>query len=307
MSGVGSDSTLAGAGAAMLAAFLWSTYYIFIHYLGAYSPLILFSIPSIIGGLLFLFLAAVTGRRLIAVRHRHFILPSAGYFASQMVIIISALLNGGVITAVFILIGDALLSPLLVFMLGWNRAVPKKSIFVPGVVILMLSASLLSLYGHLVKVQSFTGMTALVFTPVFTSLYFIYTDRSIMQEGVSAVLAPAFLIPGLLSLPFLAFYGRIPVISPRDIFLFLSIGATSMFAGYLLFFEASRISTFVLSSVLMSMIPVFTLLLSVSLISGRISTIAFPLTAAAVLGAVLCTLSYTHAEVASTESAGGVL
>ena len=50
----------AGSSVAVLSAFVWSTYYVFLHMLGSTSYFSIFLYPSLVGGALFLIYGAVS-------------------------------------------------------------------------------------------------------------------------------------------------------------------------------------------------------------------------------------------------------
>jgi drug/metabolite transporter (DMT)-like permease len=299
----------AGSSLAVMAAFFWSTYYIFLHMIGGADAFTVFIYPSLVGGLLFVLYGFIAdGGIRLPERKADLLIPALGYLSSQIVIILSARINGGVLTSTFVLVGDAILSPAIIFALGRNRFIPRFSLFTPGLLLLVVSALVLSVYGGRFAVHSVIGLALIVADPVLVSLFYVYLNGRIMIDGMARILAPTFLVSSLISVPlFLLIYPSIPADVPgMNEFLILAvIGVTSMFAGYYLFFAASRISGFTLSSILMSMIPVFTLILSAAFISVPLTFSSVVLVFVAVFGASLCTISFSEGRSKETAGSGG--
>ncbi|MBX8631605.1 MAG: DMT family transporter [Candidatus Thermoplasmatota archaeon] len=292
---------IVGSVVAVAAAFVWSTYYIFLHMLGSASSFALFAYPSVVGGLSFIAFGFFSGGGIkLPSRKADIFVPATGYLSSQIVIILSARINGGVLTSTFILVGDAILSPVIIFALGRNRFVPNFSLFLPGLLVLVASAIALSVYGGRFGVHSLPGLILIIADPVLISFFYVYINGRIQADGMARILSPTFLVSALISLPlFLLLDPGTPLEVPgmQELFILLIIGITSMFAGYYLFFVSSRISGFTLASVLMSMIPVFTLLLGALFIAIPLTAVSLLLVILAVSGASLCTISFGEGQV----------
>ncbi|MEM3852282.1 MAG: DMT family transporter [Methanomassiliicoccales archaeon] len=277
-----------------MAAFVWASYYPLLFFVRELGPLSLFFYPSLFGGIAFLgygFLARKTGR---PTRKRDFVIPAAGYLSSQWSIILSSLLNGVILTSTFVLLGDTLLSPAIMILGGRSKNRPIMPYFITGMAILLFSVIFLSVQGPLKVEFSPLPMAVLVLTPVLVSLFFIYTNERIETDGLVSILTPCFLVAALISLP-LVLTGRIGGLNVNmvELGVLISIGITSMFLGYLFFFVASDSGNFVLASVLMSLIPVFTVILQ-SLIYRRFPGIFDVLLIAGVCaGAAICTLGFS--------------
>lgn len=294
-------AVIRGSALAALSAFVWSTYYVFVPLIDTLSPLSLFFYPSLFGALLFLAYGFFkTGRLPHPARARDYLLPGAGYFASQMLIILSTVSNGGVLTSTFILLGDTIISPSIIFILGLNRFKPRLQMLAPGMILLVSSAAFLTLYGGFPAAKSAEGLVLLVLIPPSLSLFFVYTNERIMAEGMAQILMPAFLVSSL----FVAGYAAVARQSyplefsgARDLLVLSVIGITSMFVGYILFFAASRITGFTLSSILMALIPPFTLILGVLFLGLTASGWIIALIILAAIGAGLCTIAFAEGGV----------
>ncbi len=294
-------AVIKGSALAALSALVWATYYVFVPWIDALSPLSLFFYPSLFGALLFLVYGFyTTGRIPHPARARDYFIPGAGYFASQMLIILSTVSNGGVLTSTFILLGDTIISPSIIFLLGLNRFKPRLPLLALGMAVLVLSAAFLTTYGGFTAAKSAEGLILLVLIPPSLSLFFVYTNERIMAEGMAQILMPAFLVSSL----FVAGYAAVVRQSyplefngVRDLLVLATIGVTSMFAGYMLFFAASRMTGFTLSSILMALIPPFTLILGVLFLGLRANAWIIALIILAALGAGLCTVAFAEGGV----------
>ncbi len=290
----------AGSSVAVLSAFVWSTYYVFLHMLGRTSYFSIFLYPSLVGGVLFLIYGAVKERGIhLPTRKADLLIPALGYLSSQLAIIFSTLVNGGVITATFVLIGDAIMSPAIIYLIGRNRFIPNFLLFLPGIILLILSSVALTLFGGQFAVHSLYGLMLVGIVPVLISIFFVYTNERIMTDGMARILAPTFFVSSAIAFfPMLFLQDPVAMVIPgiSDLLILLAIGATSMFAGYWLFFAASELTGFTLTSILMCMIPVFTLLLSVSLIGFSLTPVSVLLVIGAVLGSAMCTLAFSKGK-----------
>ncbi len=291
-------AVLKGSAVATSAAFVWATYYVFVPLLHSLDPLTLFFYPSLFGFLLFLLFGLYSGGRIpLPSKKRDYLLPGMGYFASQILIIISTLANGGVLTSTFILLGDTVLSPSIVFALGRNRFRPRLRFLVVGLVVLILSAGMLTLFGGYVSLKSAEGILLLLLIPPSLSVFFVYTNERITDDGMAEILTPAFLVSSVFIVAYAFISGTAHPVefgSAYDLFILFLIGATSMFVGYLLFFKASGMAGFTLSSILMALIPPFTMMLGVAFLGLRATPLSVSLIILAAVGASLCTVAFAE-------------
>lgn len=295
-----------GSLVATLAALVWSTYYIFVTLVKALDPLSLFFYPSLFGGLLFALYGLYRKRKIpLPSRKRDYFIPGVGYFISQMLIILSTVANGGVLTSTFILLGDTIVSPSVIFLLGRNRYMPRVSLLFLGLIILVAAASLLTLYGGYVSSSSAYGILLLLLVPPTLSLFFIYTNQRIMVEGMEEILTPAFLVSCLFVLVYAIAdrsFRPVEFVGLSQLAILAVIGVSTMFVGYVLFFRASAVAGFTLSSILMALIPPFTLILSVAFLATHASLLAVTMIVCAAIGAILCTLAFAEEAAVRTKS-----
>ena len=292
---------------ASLAAFVWSTYYVFVISIDALNPLSLFFYPALFGGVLFVGYGAYTrGKIPRPSMKRDYILPGIGYSSSQLLIVLSTVANGGVLTSTFILLGDTIISPLIVYFIGRSRFRPSPALLFPGMAVLIASAAALTLFGGTIGARSLSGVILLLLIPPALSLFFVYTNERIMAEGMAEILTPAFLSSSLFVLVYVLLTGRTYAVAFggfANLAVLFVIGATSMFLGYILFFRASRTTGFTLSSILMALIPPFTLILGAMFLGIVATSVSIFLIILAALGAVICTLAF--AEEPGVRRAGG--
>ncbi len=294
-----------GSGLATTAALVWATYYIFIPAVDSLDPLSLFFYPSLAGAALFFAYGfLLKGKVPRPSRRRDYLLPGLGYFASQMLIILSTLSNGGVLTSTFILLGDTIVSPSVIFALGRYRFRPRLRLLLIGLVVLVTSAAMLTLFGGYAATGSAVGILLLILIPPSLSLFFVYTNDRIMADGMAEILASAFLISSLFILVYSAVIRQSYPVAFGDLHslaVLIIIGLTSMFAGYLLFFKASSLTGFTLSSILMALIPPFTLILGVIFLGISATVESSVLIVLAAVGAGLCTLAFAEGGADSAE------
>jgi|GEM_PF-3472541 drug/metabolite transporter (DMT)-like permease len=281
MSKITAGSLLAGA-----AALVWASYYPLLYMIQGISPGLLFALPTAIGAACFI---PYLKRNVISTGAVAAVL----FAASQFSIIFSTELNGVVLTSTFVLFGDAVLSPVLIYALGRMQERPAMNIFFPGAAFLIISSFLLT-YSSASGPSGFPGILALVLTPLLVSVYFIYLNEGIRMKG-TGVLSTTFLLAALFSPPLLYIF-PVGAVSLKTVAIMVIMGVTSMYAGYLLFFKAVKYTGFVLSSVLMSLIPVFAALLQLIVNHRATHSESMLLVVAACAGAVLCAFSFSRDE-----------
>ncbi|HZY91214.1 MAG TPA: DMT family transporter [Thermoplasmata archaeon] len=258
---------------AFLAAFLWATYYFFVLGAPKAAPSGLLVDPFLAGGAGFLLLAWF--RREGGVVPRLFGDPRAylraGLLAGmQVAVLASTYLTGAVDTSLLSLLGDVVLTPIMLALLyreGGERF--RSPLFLLGLVASTLGATLVIAGGTAVQVLSGWAWVAAPAVPVAVALYFLYTARANRTIPMAALVGQGTMLAGLLGIalsPLLpgGLAGLLPP-SPGDAFLVVVLGLTSFFAGPYLYFRAIEMVGIVLPAVLMTGIPVFTLVLDVAI------------------------------------------
>lgn len=222
----------------------------------------IFSIPSLAGSLVFIVPGFTVKRNLNFLFIRIVFLTGFFYFAEQFLIILSAEMNGSVITALFILFGDAIISPMFAVLLKINTREIKYGIFFISMIIMIFATSLVIIYGDSIKIPGETGILLLLGVAGSVPLLFLTLNKSIEKHGTTDALAGTFFWPGLVTIVLSLSIGSqsihtgiiIPALS------LILTGITSMGIAYLMFFKSAKLSSFSIASVMQSFIPVFTLL-----------------------------------------------
>jgi drug/metabolite transporter (DMT)-like permease len=259
---------------ALAAAFLWAAYYAFVLALAptvAASGLVVW--PFVFGGLAYLVWTFLGkhGSHLVALSR------SATAWARvlllvlmQLAVLAETFLAGAVDTSLLSLIGDVVLTPILVMTVlreGRDRA--RDPLFVGGVVVATLGAGLTIVAGG--SVRPLTAVAALVaaLLPFVVAIYFLSAAQENRRTPTSAVVAHATVLAAVGSVilsPLLpGGFGGLAIGSARSLVLLVALGTTSFFVAPAMYFRAIEEAGLVLPAVLMASIPVFTLFLSVAL------------------------------------------
>lgn len=258
---------------ATCSAFLWATYYFFV--LAATpsaGPAALIAFPFLAGGVVYAALAVAQG-------HGRLFLGlwtsgraygrTALALGMQVSVLASTYTAGSVNTSLLSLLGDVALTPVLLMVLfreGRDRA--RSIPFVLGVLLGAGGATLTILGGE--SAPHLTGWAWLVapLVPATVAFYFLATARENRRSPQSAVVAQTMLGAGLFALPVSALFpgglGGLAVHGTVTWVLVVALGVTSFFLAPWLYFRAIELTGLLLPALLMSGIPVFTLLLSVA-------------------------------------------
>ena len=253
----------------------------------------IFSIPSLAGSIIFIIPGFIAKRNLNFLFIRIVFLTGLFYFTQQFLIILSAEMNGSVITALFILFGDAIVSPLFAVLLKINTRQIRYSIFAVSMIIMITATSLLISIGNSITIPGTSGILLLLGVACSVPLLFLTLNRSIEKHGEVDSLAGTFFWPGVVTMVLSLAIGFHPIqtgIIIPALSLILT-GVTSMGIAYLLFFKSARMGSFSIASVMQSFIPVFTLL-TIHFTEGiAISSLSIALIIIASLGASISILS----------------
>lgn len=257
--------------AALSAAFLWASYYLFVLYLDpTMGPAGLLTYPFLFGGVSYTALAVAQGHGRVLLRlfaDRSAYLRMALLFGMQVGVLASTYTAGPVDTSLLSLLGDVTLTPILVMVLlhqATDRA--RSPAFWTGVVLSTAGAALTILGGH--SAPALHGVAWLV-APTVTitvAVYFLLTARANVRLPGSAVVAQATLgaagLSALVSPLLPGGTGGLGIASPLDLLLVIGLGVTSFFLAPYIYFRAIEYAGLLLPALLMASIPVFTLFLS---------------------------------------------
>lgn len=265
----------AAGGLALLAAFVWSTYYFFTLHLEAIGvgvvPIVAY--PFLAGGLGYLAYLVATGAApglgpILRDPVQYARVPVL--LAMQGTVVVATFGVGPVDTSLLTLVGDVVLTPLLVVALfreGGDRF--RHPLFVLGILVSTLGASLtIAAGGGAHGIGGLSGAVALG-VPFTVAAYFIWTARAARSSSAALLVTPATLVAAgvvMALAPWLpGGLASLAVGDPLALLLLVVNGLLSFFVGPLLYFRAIARAGLLLPSVLMAMIPVFTLLLAVAL------------------------------------------
>lgn len=268
----------AAAGIALLAAFVWATYYAFVLLLDArVSPLALLVYPFLLGGGAYALatLPAGGGRRLLTLLGEPAQWGRALLLLGIQVSLLTVTLEANAVDASLLaLVGDVAGTPILVAVLfGEGRDRIRSPGFLAGLLLSGAGATLTILAGGVLDGLHGPALYAAPLVPVFVAGFFVWTARAGRQEPVGPLAAQAAILAGLLALPATLFLapplGRLSVPGPVPALALVGTGVGSFCLGPYLYFRAIRSAGILLPALLMATIPVFTLALAAAL-SGRL-------------------------------------
>lgn len=268
-------SRLVAATLALVAAFLWATYYLFVLAVspGARPSAVLFY-PFLAGGLAYglWVLAHGEGRRLAGTFAQPRAYLRVGLLLGMQTSVLAAtLLTGPVDASLLSLLGDVVVTPVIVAGLySEHRAELRSPVLIAGLGLSLAGGTLAIAGGHGVAAVHALGWTAVVAVPVFVAFYFVLSARAGTAAPVSVVVAQSMLAvtvvaaavsPALPGGPAaIVHIGLVPAV------LLLVNGVLSFFLAPLLYFRALERAGLVFPPMLMTGIPVFTLLLSAAVL-----------------------------------------
>ncbi|MGA8710512.1 MAG: DMT family transporter [Thermoplasmata archaeon] len=282
--------------ATLLAAFLWATYYVFVLWVTpGTAPSAILSYPFLFGGVAYAGWAVGTGHR------REFLSlwvdPKAWMrigllFGMQVSVLAATYLAGPVDASLLSLIGDVVLTPIVVaLLLGAYRAHIATPLFAIGIVVSLAGGTMAIVGGQSLSAVRGWGWLAVLGVPITVAFYFLLTARANRTMAPSAVVGQSMLAAGLLTVvlaPILpgGWHGLVAV-APVPTLLLALCGITSFFLAPALYFIALDEVGLVIPPMLMTGIPVFTLLLSAGVLGIALPLIGVLGIPVAVLGAVL--------------------
>jgi len=266
---------LTAAGLALIAAFLWSTYYLFVLAVSPEArPSAVLFYPFLGGGVACSLWVLVRGegRRL----GQMFLEPAAYgrvglLLAMQLSVLAATYLTGPVDASLLSLLGDVVVTPVVVAVLFLEHRRELRSPWVVLGLLLSLAGGTLAIAGgHRISAVHALAWAVVVAVPVTVAFFFILSARAGREAPSSVVVAQAMLaaavgsaaiagtLPG--GAPALAHVGTVPLA------LLLLNGLASFFLAPLLYFLSIRRAGLVFPPMLMTGIPVFTLFLSAAVL-----------------------------------------
>jgi len=268
---------------AVIAAFLWATYYFFVLTLSPGTrPVAVVAYPFLVAGVVFAGLAVYQGHGAAFLklwRSPAAYLRTLLLVGMQVSVLASTYVAGPVDTSLLSLLGDVALTPLLLMLLyreGTERA--RSPSFWGGMVLSSAGAALTIVGGQsAVPIRGFAWLVAPT-VALSVAFYFLLTAKANMSVPTSAVVGQASIAAGLVSLalgPLLpGGWGGLWVPSIDDLALLVGLGVTSFFIAPLLYFVAIERAGIFLPALLMATIPVFTLVVDLAAFHVGVSPLA---------------------------------
>lgn len=309
--------TAVAAGAALLAALLWASYYFFVFAVSArVAPSALLFWPFAFGGVAYTAVAVVRGHA--AVLGHLYRDPTAWLRAGMLVVmqtsvLAATFLAGAIDTSILSLLGDVVITPLLVMLLlRESRDLARAPAFLLGVGLAAAGGTLTILAGGSPRPISGIGILVTPAVAVSVAAYFLLSAQAGRRLPTSAVVAQSVVGGALVTFaisPLLPGGVAGLALGPYlDVGLVVALGVTSFCIAPLLYFDAIQRVGLLLPAVLMASIPVFTVLLAIPLLGFVAPPLAILGIPVAVVGAILASRG-SHApwrtEAAASGAAGG--
>ncbi len=292
------------AGLSIAAAFGWATWYILVLAISPSTrPSAIVAWPFVFGGLAYTAwaVAAGHGRAFLAVWREPLAYVRTGFFVlMQLSVLAATYLAGPVDASLLALIGDVVATPLAVaFLLGAHREQIRSAWFALGLLLSLAGGTMAIVGGQSLAAIPPIGWLVVPGVTLSVAGYFLLTARANERAPPSAVVGQATLASGIVTLVLAPLIpgGWSGLAAPSDTawIVLVAIGLTSFFLAEVLYFDAIRRVGLVLPPMLMTGIPVFTLLLSALVLHLSLPVVAVLGIPVAVVGA-LFTLRATGAE-----------
>lgn len=265
---------------ALLAAFLWASYYLFILELkGSISFSALMAWPFLVGGVVYALWAAGRGELphlVLAFGEGGTWLRVLLFYGTQLLVLGIALAGGPVDSALLSLVGDVILSPLLArAVVGEGQGLLSSPGFLVGMLLSASGATLTIVQGG--SAEPLVGLILIgaLVLPFILAVYFVSAAGANRDHPISSVAGGAAL--GAAGVSFLL----APLtpggwaglwIGPVPLLLLAVCGIVTFFVGPELYFRAIRKAGLTLPALLMAAIPVFTLGFTV-LVTGTLPSL----------------------------------
>jgi drug/metabolite transporter (DMT)-like permease len=280
----------------LIAAFLWATYYSFVLAVQhTATPSATIAYPFLIGGAAYSAYAARSGQGW-AWAHL-WLTPGAwlrvGFLLGmQLSVLAATYLIGPVDSSLLSLIGDVVLTPILVaFVWARHRGHIGTWTFGAGLVLSLLGGGLTIAGGQALSAVVGAGWLVVPAIPITVAVYFLLCAKENERSPPLAVVSQSMFAAGVVGIPVAALLpggidglGSVP---PTALAILAIVGVTSFALAPLLYFRAIEQVGMVIPPMLMTGIPVFTLLLSATVLHLGLPLVAALGVPIAVGGAVL--------------------
>jgi drug/metabolite transporter (DMT)-like permease len=291
---------------ALTAALIWASWYFVTLHLQhdgvGVAPIVAY--PFLAGGIGYGALTAAQGRiAAVGVVARQ---PAAYGRAAilagmQLTVVAGTYTVGAVDTSLLTLVADTVLTPILVLSIfAEGRERLRSAAFLVGVAGCVVGATLAILAGSAAAAVGGWDWAVVAVLPVLIAVYFLWVARAGRTSATEPLVTHASIVAALLTVlvaPFLpGGLEALAHLAPIDLLLLTVNGLLSFTVGPWLYFRAIRTVGMILPAVLMSTIPVFTILLGLLLdrsIPPMLALVGIPI---AVLGAFLAFLGERQLE-----------
>jgi drug/metabolite transporter (DMT)-like permease len=296
------------------AAFGWATYYIFVLAISpGTTPSAILVYPFLFGGVAYLGWAVATGegRAFWEVwKEPTAYLRTSLLVGMQLSVLAATYLTGPVDASLLSLIGDVVATPIIVaFVLRVHREQVRSTWFAVGLLLSLAGGTMAIAGGQSLATIPPLGWAVVPAIPLTVAVYFLLAARANERSPPSAVVGQSMLAAGVViaaiapTIPG-GWFGLVQVDVNAWVVL-LALGLSSFFLAPVLYFAAIHRAGLVLPPMLMTGIPVFTLLLSAFVLRLGLPLVAALGIPVAVVGALLTlrgeTVGATSSQTASAE------
>ena len=278
---VGRRTVIGAIVAAILSAFAWATYYLFVLWVTpGTAPSAILAYTFVVGGVFYTGWAVAAGHgRVFAALWTD---PKAwvriGLLVGMQISVLAATyLTGPVDASLLSLIGDVVLTPIIVALfISAYRTHIATPLFAVGLIVSLAGGTMAIIGGQSLSGVEGWAWLAVPGVPITVAAYFLLTARANRTMPPSAVVAQSTLAAGVVLLVaaplFPGGYAGLVSVAPIPLLLVALCGVTSFFLAPALYFLSIDMVGLVIPPMLMTAIPVFTLLLSAGVLG-----IALPL------------------------------
>jgi drug/metabolite transporter (DMT)-like permease len=250
----------------LAAAALWATYYIFVLAVTpGTTPSAVFVLPFLIGGGAYAIWAWATGHG--AAFWALWRQPAAWgrvglLLLMQLSVLAATYVAGPVDTALLSLIGDVVLTPVLVAVaIATYRDRFRVPLLWGGMALCIVGGGLAIVANAGLRAVHASAYVLLITIPVSVALYFLLTARENERTDPNAVVAQSMLAAGLVGVPISALlpggYGGIAHLTAGPVLILAATGLSSFFIAPAMYFESIRRAGYVVPPMMMTGIPVF--------------------------------------------------
>ena len=280
----------------VLSAFAWATWYLFVLWVTpGTAPSAILAYPFVIGGIAYAIWAVAVGHggAFGALWRDPMAYVRVGLlFGMQVAVLAATYLTGPVDTSLLALIGDVVLTPVLVAVaIAAYRPHIATPLFAVGLLVSLAGGTMAIVGGESLSAVHGWGWLVVPGVPLFVAGYFLLTARANRTTAPSAVVAQSTLAAAVLivlAAPlFPGGWSGLVAIGPKPLFLLALCGVTSFFLAPALYFLALSEVGLVIPPMLMTAIPVFTLLLSAGILGIALPLVGVLGIPVAVVGGVL--------------------